>query len=211
MTIEEIIEYRGIEEILHYTTHLGMIGILDSKAVKSRFRLNHNQRLEYILKLNTPIVRDTNWIDYVNLSISRINTHLFNISSGRWHPNVWWCILSFDPAILTHEGVYFTTTNNVYHSTVRRGRDSAALEAMFAPVVPWGYYGSKRTRKSNMPDSYPTCEQAEVLYPRELSTDFLQRIYVAEGEEVDEVNAQIAAVNHPVVSVSVNLEKFGRN
>jgi hypothetical protein len=210
MTIEKIIQTRGIEEIMHFTTKFGLLGIFDSKAVKPRDRLTNDQRLEFILKLNTPIVRDTEWANYVNLSITRINASLFRISSGRWHPDVWWCILSFDPIILTHDGVYFTTTNNAHHKTVRRGQGRASLEALFVPSVRWGHFNSVKTRTSNMPDSYTTCEQAEVLYPHELSTEFLRRIYVGENEEEDEVHAQIAALNHQEVPVIRDLRKFGR-
>jgi ssDNA thymidine ADP-ribosyltransferase DarT-like protein len=207
VTIEDIIQKQNIKELLHFTTNLGLLGILDSKALKSRARLRNDQRLEFILTLNTPTVKDPAWVDYVNLSVTRINITLYTISSGNWHPNLWWCVLAFDPIIMKHNGVYFTTTNNIYPS-VRRGQGPVAFDAIFAPVV-YGRYHIRIERALNMPASHTTCEQAEVLYPGELSTEFLRRVYVATDEDQDDVYGQIAAVSHPDIPVAVNPGMFG--
>jgi hypothetical protein len=209
MTIEDIIETRCIREVLHFTTHLGLVGILDSKSVKSRERLPEDKRLEYILKYNAGKRYDTGWLDYVNLSVSRINTDFFQISSGRWHPEVSWRILSFAPCVLTHPGVIFTTTNNIYPS-VLRGENGPGLEAMFARSVK-SRYGAVVTRMPTTPDCCPTCVQAEVLYPGELSTDDLQRIFVLTGEEQDDVCGLIAALRHRLLPVEINPRAFGLN
>ena len=206
MTVEEIIESRCIREVLHFTTHLGLIGILDSKYVISRQRLPEDKRLEYILKLNANRRLDTAWLAYVNLSISRINSALYDIASEKWHPQVRWRILSFDPIILTHEGVYFTTTNNIYPRVVR-GRHGQGLGALFAPRV-ISRYNSVITRDPTTPDCCPTCIQAEVLYPQKLSTDYLKKIYVITGEEQDDIYGQISALRHREVAVEINSQAF---
>lgn len=207
MTVQNIIEARDIQEVLHFTTHLGMVGILDSKTVKSRERLGREKRLEYILRLNTNRVLDPDWVDYVNLSITRINTNLFDISSISWHPDVWWCMLSFDPIIMTHEDVHFVTTNNAYYQHLRRGKGPEALEALFKPTVK-GRYGVSICRTDGMPACCTTCVQAEVLYPRELSTDYLRRIYVFKEEYQDDVCGQQEVLDHPPVDVIVDPNKF---
>ncbi|MFK5892075.1 MAG: DarT ssDNA thymidine ADP-ribosyltransferase family protein [Pseudomonadota bacterium] len=208
MSIDDLIGVRDIPEVLHFTTNKGLLGVLDSKAIKSRQRLKDSQRLEYILKLNTPKVMDLAWIDYVNLSITRINSTLYDISSGRWHNNsdIWWCILSFRPEILTHSDVKFVTTNNIYPAA-RRGQGEPALDALFADEV-LARYSKKMTRSLEMPVSVPTCEQAEVLYPGEFSTEFLQKIYVLTDEDQDDASAQLAATCHPVVDIIVDPKKF---
>jgi hypothetical protein len=206
MTVQDILERRQIEEVLHFTTHLGLVGILDARVVKSRKRLREDQRLEFILKLNTPFVKDPAWVDYVNLSLTRINSTLFNISADAWHPEVWWCILSFDPIILTHEGVYFVTTNNVYPSAIR-SQGSEGLGALFAPIV-HGRYSKEMRRSPDMAASLPTDEQAEALYPGELRTDHLRCIYVAKEEHQDEVHGQLLALDHPQVNVNINRNIF---
>jgi len=211
MTIKEIIQRRGIKEILHYTTNKGLIGILDAGKVKSRDRLQADQRLEFILKLNTPKVRDDpKWVDFVNLSISRINTDLFKISSEKWHPgsDLWWCILSFDPIILTHNGTYFTTTNNIY-TGVKRNQGAVGLEALFSDmIIRWS--GNIISRPRKLHESCPTCRQAEVLYPKELSTTFLQTIYVETDEKADAAYGIIGGVKHPEILVKVDPAKFQR-
>jgi hypothetical protein len=205
VNISEIIDRFEIKEALHFTTNLGLLGILDSGKVRSRKRLKNDNRLDFILKLNTPIVRDPAWVDYVNLSLTRINSNLFEISSEKWHSGnreLWWCVLSFDTCILAHEGVFFTTTNNIYPSAKRR-QGPEGLESLFAPVV-LGKYGAEIRRTNEITCACPTCEQAEVLYPGELSTRFLKKIYVATDEDQDDVYGQLSGVRHPNIPVIIN-------
>lgn len=208
MSVSDIIQERGITEILHFTTNSGVLGILDSRFLKARQRLNEDARLEYIFTPNAAVrTRDVAWLDYVNLSISRINTW-FATSSGKWHrpKGVWWCVLAFKPEILSHPGVYFTTTNNIY-SSVKRSRGDVGLEAMFSENITQ-YSTNVVNRKANTPASFTTCEQAEVLYPGQVSTEFLQKIYVPSSEIEDQVAGQLNAVGHPFVDLEVRQSLF---
>ena len=208
MIIDDFITSRGISEILHFTTNKGIVGILDSRNIKSRQRIQRDERLEYILQPNASLRKDQAWLDYVNLSISQINHAFFNICSQEWHAadSIWWCILSFDPVILTHEGVYFTTTNNIY-TGVKRGTGLSALEALFAQKV-LRYNQFFAYRKEDTPLYQPTCEQAEVLYPRQLSTEYLRTIYVSSDNRIDAIQDILGGVNHRDVSVVVRPDKF---
>lgn len=207
MTISDITKARGIRDVVHFTTHKGLLGILQSGFVKSRKRLPAEMQLEYIYTPNAPYRKDVHWVDFINLSISSINHQYFN-ASCRWHreADVWWCILSFDPIILTHTGVYFTTTNNIY-TGVQRGTGAAALEKLFAnQVVRW--IGNVQERSAQYSSSQPTCPQAEVLYPGELSIDYLRRVHVEKGEDEDEVHAQLSLVRRTNIEVAVDSDKF---
>jgi ssDNA thymidine ADP-ribosyltransferase, DarT len=206
VSIEEMIDARGIIELLHFTTHRGLTGILDQRLLKARARLSADKRLEYILQLNTSRVLDPGWEDYVNLSISRINTRLYGISRLKWHPDAEWRILAFSPGCMTHAGVHFVTTNNAYPSR-RCSSGSAGLEALFAANVP-GLYGAISERSEDMPLNHTTDPQAEVLYPGELSTDHLLRIYVQSEIEQDDVHGLMFAVQHPKVEIVVDRGKF---
>ena len=210
MTIEKLVADRGITEVVHYTTSTGLLGILDAGFVRARTRLKKDQRLEHILCLNTPIVKDQKWIDYVNLSITQINQSLFTYSSTHWHPDSLWCILSFDPKILGHEGVFFATCNNT-HPSVHRGKGVVGLEALFARCVRWGYYGSENIRSEQMPDNLTTSSEAEVLYPVELSLEFLQRVYVPTADEQDNVAGYFLGLDLRMrdVAVVVDKNRFG--
>jgi len=208
LTVEEIIHARGIEEVLHFTTNCGLLGILDSRVVKPRARLESDERLEFIFSPNAAFRKDARWLDHVNLSVSRINSRFF-ATSGRWHGgrDIWWAVLSFRPEILTHPGVVFTTTNNKYRVTVR-GTGPEGLERCFATTVIEYESGTTATRWANMPPNLTTCQQAEVLYPGELSTEFMQRIYVKMGEHQDDACGQLLAIRHPAVQVVVDPGKF---
>jgi hypothetical protein len=206
MSIDKIVEEREINEVLHFTTNKGLLGILDSKGLSSRARLSKNDRLEFILNYNSGTRKDTDWLDFVNLSISRINSSFFN-SSGKWHSeNIWWCILSFKPEILSHAGVVFTTTNNIYTS-VTRSPGCEGLEKMFETnITQWR--ARVVTRAPELPKNYPTCEQAEVLYPKVVSTEYLQCIYVKDEESFDQVQAQIVATSHSSIEVILDADMF---
>jgi hypothetical protein len=208
MSVADLIAARGITEVLHFTTNRGLVGILYSRAAKSRQRLPNEEQLEHIYTPNAAFRKDLSWLDYVNLSIGRINSQFFDVAAGRWHRarDIWWCILSFDPVILTHDGVVFSTTNNIYPS-VRRGRGEAGLSALFQDTV-YGRYGVAVYRTPRLSAAYPTCEQAEVLYPGELSTRFLHRVYVARHEDHDELCGQFAALGVPMIEVVISPAMF---
>jgi len=209
MSIREFIQERRIEEIVHFTTNRGLLGILATGCVKSRARLTKDDYLEHILKLNcADRSRDAAWLDYVNLSFGRINSRLFGISSNKWHSGFdgFWCILSFSPEILEHSDVYFSTTNNMY-SGVRRAEGLAGLRALYTDKV-HQYASNYAKRDANTPRQMPTCPQAEVLYPGELSTAYLQRVYVREVENVDTVIGMCGALGISPVSCVVDASRF---
>lgn len=212
---DEITTYvaeRGITEVLHFTTGNGMLGIFATGAVRSRDRLDADNYIEHIYTPNcTDRLKDADWTDYVNLSISRVNGRMLGISANSWHNDgeTWWAVLAFDRSILTDPGVYFTTTNNTYHNCVERGMGAPALRKLFAGSVEWGYYGSKKTRYQGMPLEWTTDPQAEVLYPGELSISKLTAIYVRDGENVDHVHGLFAIFPQvPRVPVTVRPEVF---
>ena len=209
MSIAALIARRCITEVLHFTTNSGLTGILASGSAKARSNLVEDTYLEHILTHNCPSrTHDVRWHSHVNLSITRINSRLFGISEGNWHRdlNGWWCILAFDPIVLCHDNVVFTTTNNIYPSC-RRGTGVGGLEAMFAPVVK-GRYAVSITRHTGKPDAEPTCIQAEVLYPQEVLTTFLRRIYVREQEHQDAVYGIFGALSLASVECVVHPPHF---
>jgi hypothetical protein len=207
VTILEIIKKRGITEVLHFTTHRGLLGSLHSGAVKSRERLPAEVNLKFIYKPNAIYRKDPAWLDYVNLSISRINS-VFFATSCRWHraEDLWWCIMSFDPETLTHSGVYFATTNNMY-TGVAHGAGAAGVESLFAARVV-RYNGNIAVRTTQLADNFTTCVQAEALYPDELSVKYLRRVYVETNEDQDEVYAQMHMVGVFGVDVIIDPKRF---
>ncbi len=200
------VEERGIRDVLHFTTKTGAVGILAAGTVKSRERLPQERYLEHVYRPNAPIRKDTDWLDYVNLSIARINNWMF-AHSERWHAaeDNPWVVLSFDPEILGHPGVVFATTNNIYPAC-RRAEGLLGFERLFADEVS-GRYGEPHDRHNKQPD-WPTDRQAEVLYPGELSCDHLQRIDVQREETIDTIHGMLGGLNLEHVPVRYAPEVF---
>jgi len=192
MSVQDQIVRRKIDEVLHFTTSNGMLGILSTGRLLAHSLLPEEKLLAHILQINCKDrSRDREWHSYINLSLSRLNGSFFNISRG-WHEteDIFWCILSFHSKLMTHPGVLFATTNNAYPKT-ERAPDEAGLEALFGPSI--RQFSSKWiSRSKSLPDNHTTCHQAEVLYPEELSLSYLQKIYVKTVEHQDEVSALIA-------------------
>ena len=82
--IEQAARKRGITDVVHFTTLRGAVGVLASGVLKSRARLPSDQYLEHVYRPNAAFRKDHAWLDYVNLSIQRINDWMFDTST-RWH------------------------------------------------------------------------------------------------------------------------------
>jgi hypothetical protein len=209
-----IIARRQIAEIVHFTSNNGLVGCLQLGALVSRRQLPAEKHLSYVVAPTAAVRaeeseffdKDRDWLDYVNLSISEINARYFRFASG-WHQGSdrWWVVLSFDSAILGHDGVYFTTTNNIY-PLVRRGEGAAGLDALFGNSIrrKAGWIASRNLRAENL----PTCEQAEVLYPYRLSLDYLRKVYVRTDEQHDIVSGWLNLYRRGDVEVVIGDEKF---
>lgn len=214
MDINEYISERKITEIVHFTTERGLTGCAGSKFVLSRKALNEDQYLSHIAspvsherrEAKKTFNKDQNWLDYINLSVSEINTSYFNAAQN-WFKgeDKWWCIMSFDPEILNHHGVYFTTTNNIYSSVVRTA-GLVGLKAMFAEKITrwWNNSVSRNGRALNL----TTCEQAEILYPNPLSMSFLRSVYVQNQEQAASIHGTLMSFGFLTVNVIICPEKF---
>ncbi|WP_083797649.1 DarT ssDNA thymidine ADP-ribosyltransferase family protein [Marinobacter algicola] len=207
--INEIISNRKITGLYHFTTNNGILGILASHGIYSRKSLPKEKYLEYIVKYNaTERKYDSAWLDYVNLSISRVNSEFFSQCNG-WHPDVWWCVLEIEPEIMAHDNVYFSTTNNIYPAT-RRAKGPAGLEALFSELV-LGRYSAKHYRTDGFPQNYTTDVQAEVLYPKKVPLERLKRILVLEDEHQDVLMGQQEALDlEPRIPVVVDPDVLPR-
>ena len=183
----------GVDDVVHFTTTRGAVGILYARALKSRKRLRQDQYLEYVYRPNADTRKDAEWLDYANLSVQRINDWMFDRST-RWHAteDISWMVLSFTPRILAHPGVVFTTTNNIYPAC-RRAEGLEGFSRMFADQV-CGRYSELHNRVGKQ-SSWPTDRQAEVLYPGELSCDHLQRIDVQLEETLDRIRGALGGLN----------------
>ena len=214
MTVAQEIIRRGITEIVHFTTNHGLVGMLAKGAVLSRRQLPNESLLRYIAHPNAVtrteaaeyFDKSADWLDYVNLSVSEINRSYFGFSN-RWSHNsdIFWSIMAFDAEILTHQGVHFATTNNVY-LFCKRGNGLDGFNAMFATIV--RRKGDWSAKRRNRADWLPTCEQAEVLYPSAVPLEYLRKIYVRTDDDHDCVAGWLAQYDRHDVLVEIAPAKF---
>ena len=208
MSVADIVMTRKLEEVVHFTTNRGCLGTLYTEALKSRARLESEPLVEHLFRPNAQFRKDAAFLDYVSLSIGWINKKFFDTCSERWHQgtDVFWVILSFKPTCLSDPGVIFSTTNNIY-TGVLRGHGATGFERLFAnPVSQW--HSRTVRRADTLSDAFPTCEQAEALYPGEVSTRFLQRIYTRTEAERSEVMGFFKGTWHDPVEVRVEPFRF---
>lgn len=190
--IEQAARERGITDVVHFTTLRGAVGVLASGVLKSRARLPKDEYLEHVYRPNAEMRKDHAWLDYVNLSIQRINDWMFGTST-RWHATDRnsWVLLSFDVVVLSHPSVVFTTTNNIYPSCLR-AEGLGGFSRLFDAQVE-GRYGQLHSREGKQA-SWPTDRQAEVLYPGELSCKHLRRVDVQVAETEDSIHGALGAL-----------------
>lgn len=196
LEVEQAARQRGITDVVHFTTLRGAVGVLASGALKSRALLPSDQYLEHVYRPNAQLRKDSAWLEYVNLSIQRINEWMFGAST-RWHATDGnpWVLLSFDVAVLAHPGVVFATTNNMYPSC-RRAEGLGGFSRLFDAQVA-GRYGRLHSREGKHA-SWPTDRQAEVLYPGELSCGHLRRVDVQVAKTEDSVRGALGGLSMDV-------------
>ena len=196
----------GVQRVVHFTTLTGTVGILATRALKSRARLPEEKYLEHVYKPNAPFRKDNDWLDYVNLSVERVNDRMLN-SSRSWHPadENFWVVLSFAPEVLTHPGVVFTTTNNIYPKCTR-AEGLAGFERMFADTVV-GRYGRLHNRDGKQA-AWTTDRQAEVLYTGELSCKHLLGIDVQTSDAFESIHGALGSFELEGVKVCLAPEVF---
>ncbi len=199
-------EELGVRSVVHFTTMSGALGVLAAGAVKSRARLPKDKYLEFVYRPNAQLRKDQVWLDYVNLSLERINDWMFD-ASQRWHAaeDNPWVVLSFSAEVLAHPGVVFATTNNIYPACIR-AEGLVGFERMFADTVV-GRYGQRHNRGGKLP-AWPTDRQAEVLYPGELSCNHLLRIDVQTEDAVDLIHGMLSGLGVDGVNVRHAPEMF---
>lgn len=192
--VVEAARERGITSIVHFTRISGLVGILAAGAVKARGLLREDDLLKFVYEENAPDrSRDVLWHRYVNLSVTKINSHMLQFSE-RQHPDAQWVILEFGPEVLGDPGVVFCTTNNAYE-VAHRCAGLRGFEQLFAEQVPWGHHGSVRQRQRREPNR-TTDPQAEVLYPFALPLDHLHTITVRDEGTYDAVVSATAVYSH---------------
>jgi len=195
---------RGVTEIVHFTHQRALLGISFTKAVLPRNQLRREQILEYILEPNAKTRSDSPWFGHVNLSISDINHRFFQVASKKWHKELWWVVLAFDPEILDHDGAVFATTNNAYDLAVTRRSGLDGFKRLYdEPMAHGGLWSTHPASTTHL----PACPQAELLYEGALSIDHLRRVYVRNADNYREACSFLTFLERDV-PVEIDADRF---
>lgn len=200
---------RGITEVLHFTPHDGAFGILSTGFLLPNAEVKAEKRLEFVLKLNVQERKDRQWAGHNSMSITVPNHQFLRYSRNTHGTGIsWWCIFAFDPIILAHPDVVFTSGNNTWPNT-RRVKSYQGLVGMFADNVP-GRYDSIITRHASLPANVPTSYEAEVLYKGRLPLQYMRHVYFEDQEHADEffAEASVFGVALPEGAVVLRPELF---
>ena len=207
--VATLVSELGITEVLHFTRDSGLLGIAAKGAVLARKHLDGDKYLKHIYRPNAKLRRDIMQLEYVNLSIERVNASFLDISMNKWYrdeEDLFWCVLAFKPEVLAHPGVMFVTTNNMYTGAVR-ALGAAGLRALYEPTIAQ-WTGKIVRRTGEMKGAWPTCRQAEALYPDALPLTYLTKIYVRDEVDGDRVHGVLKTFGLKKVPVLVNSSMF---
>lgn len=171
--VQEFITQRGIKKLLHFTAgkNIGSIkkyGILSVAELERRgwyYSLNDSKRLDFKL-------------DYISLSISRINSFVckrFIENGSLINPYV----IEIDPCVLWQENldkIYCIT--NAATKNASKGSSLEDLKAMFANDVSYIINGEERkVPRKNKNFNETTDPQAEILFEKRIDPKYFLNIY----------------------------------
>lgn len=169
------LERHTITRLIHFTPLVNLLGMLDCHAIMPMDRVRayaaahpESDLLDYIQRNDR--LRLDRRTDCVNLSLQRTNAGLFrrfrtNLCNLMGVQDLAWCVLELDPTLCAHPGVNFTTTNAAANRA-RWGQGIDGFEALFpSPSAP-----------------FPTCRQAETLYPGDIPLSAIRAICVKDAK-----------------------------
>lgn len=178
----EILE-RGIENLIHFTPTINLLGIFEqgkilSRALLEQFDIEQTDIFDYI-----EFTDDIRFDDksFINLSVQHPNSFLFNRFREKTKNDIHinWCVLKIDKKYIYQKETLFSVTNaaNSYNKrNVLVTGDINKFQMMFANSIQIvTSYNSRTILRNGLKPKYPTDEQAEVLVKNEISiSDILQ-------------------------------------
>lgn len=207
-------EERGISRLVHFTPFLNLLGVFSLGGIMARDRVveyaqkHQDEDLMAFITWNDKLRLDRR-TDCINISVQRINAPLFSRFKANFRQGEPWCIIEIDPVCMQKKGVLFTVANAAA-SAVRRNGTSAGLkglQAMFgASISVRKSYGVEVCRRTpEMPKSFPTSVQAEVLYPGAIPIEYVKGLVFENPEGAARARAmlkmEVPGINLPAIRV----------
>lgn|SRR5574337_345896 len=184
--IQELVAQRGIRYLVHFTREANLPSIL-ARGLVTRDVL-HAEGQEN----NCDDRYRLDGTDAVCASIEFPNYKMF-FARRQAHKNVDWILLTIDPSILWTTTVAFCTANAaskmVTQTPLRERVGVEAMKAMFAD------FDGKARAVLNLPDSFPTNPQAEVLLLEGVPRQYISGAIALNGVQKTRIEAHHAGLN----------------
>lgn len=171
LTFEGILERRGIEEFVHFTSvknlksilKYGLLSVAEQRKYHISAEINDKQRLD-------------NNLNGISLSVSFPNYKMFyKLNQGNYNG---WVILSLDPNEIIKKECFFLPKNaacrGIDISTSRAQKDymsPESFENMFKNR------GEHKRGEMGLPDNYTTDPQAEIMVKSYIPVNCIKKIY----------------------------------
>ena len=185
---------RGIKYLIHFTTTLNLRSILECGKLIPRETIESmaDEKIDFLDYIQ---LTDKNRLDgkqFINLSISRINTYLFERFQERTRENasVNWCILRINPIYIYAKETKFSIANAASNESKQFGitGDFEKFKSLFADHLPIKY----GVRPEGMDPMFPTSVQAEVLVREEIPTESILEVCFDSPESLAAAKAALS-------------------
>jgi hypothetical protein len=179
------LQQRGVTHLVHFTK---------AQNVPSILRYGLLSRDELAAREITHAINDPHRFDYVTgaicLSVSFPNYRMF-YRLRQEHPTDDWVVLRLRPDLVACKRCAFSyanaATRSIAHSRIAERMTLEALEGMFAD-----HEGMPPRATLDIPDSYPTNPQAEILVLDAIEPNFITDVIVDVKERVNNYPAMLA-------------------
>ena len=203
---QDVIEKRGIECLIHFTTTSNLSSILENRELMSRKILESNDLAFDIIDPN----RYDDIKQYINLSLSGPNTEMFK-AKRRDYKDRNWCVLKIDPKHIYDRETRFSYHNAAHTVKLQDGisGDLSQFKKLFKQKLDiTNSYGTLNvvTRDTQLLPKYPTCVQAEILVKDSIPLESILEVCFESKEKMEEAKA--AMHSHDTRLFKVDKEIF---
>ena len=177
ISVKKILKERMIFQLLHFTNIENLNSILENGFLSIEL-----QNKKGISGLFNDSDRFDNKLNTTSFSVEFPNYKMF-YSLRNKNENSKWVVISIDPAILYlhKDNVYYCENNAASREIILRNkielRKESSFRNMFRDKIDTRYYGTIEREQLNIPKSYPTDPQAEILIEGHISTKYIRSLY----------------------------------
>ncbi len=213
MSVRQKAHNRGTQSLYHFTSIENLMSIMERGYIYSREKVDELKLVDdgyftadYVDHMDEE--RFDGLRNYVNLSLSRPNWYLLNKYQKRPElSHLDWCILCVEISPMFDDSTLFSVCNAASSTAKRYGvcGGAAGFEKMFMQevVTPRKIY-----TRHNLPESFTTDIQAEVLVKDSIATKYIKTAFLPRQSKLNQYQAAFKMLDLKSDIFSVNQELF---